>query len=92
MDLRCLAFQLFEFCPMVSLPVRAVYVSSPLISVIYPLPLFSFQLSAAREAKMFSENEIRNILFQVLSGLALVHKHGKSLVFVHLSPVTAGCV
>ncbi|RVE58913.1 hypothetical protein OJAV_G00199120 [Oryzias javanicus] len=28
------------------------------------------------ENKMFSENEIRNILFQVLSGLAFVHKHG----------------
>ncbi|XP_026230357.1 serine/threonine-protein kinase MAK-like isoform X2 [Anabas testudineus] len=25
---------------------------------------------------MFSENEIRNILFQVLSGLAFVHRHG----------------
>uniref|UniRef100_A0A8C5N6E5 Protein kinase domain-containing protein n=1 Tax=Gouania willdenowi TaxID=441366 RepID=A0A8C5N6E5_GOUWI len=29
-----------------------------------------------RENKMFSENEIRNIVFQVLSGLAFVHKHG----------------
>lgn len=26
---------------------------------------------------MFSENEIRNITFQVLSGLVFVHKHGK---------------
>ncbi|XP_040912201.1 serine/threonine-protein kinase MAK-like [Toxotes jaculatrix] len=35
-----------------------------------------YQLMKEREAKMFSENEIRNILFQVLSGLAFVHKHG----------------
>lgn len=34
---------------------------------------------AARENKMFSENEIRNITFQVLSGLVFVHKHGKRL-------------
>nr|XP_046227651.1 serine/threonine-protein kinase MAK isoform X4 [Scatophagus argus] len=32
--------------------------------------------SAARENKMFSESEIRNIMFQVLSGLVFVHKHG----------------
>lgn len=31
---------------------------------------------------MFSENEIRNIMFQVLSGLAFVHKHGKRLYSV----------
>uniref|UniRef100_UPI003AAF8E1D serine/threonine-protein kinase MAK-like isoform X1 n=2 Tax=Centroberyx gerrardi TaxID=166262 RepID=UPI003AAF8E1D len=35
-----------------------------------------YQLMKEREEKMFSENEIRNILFQVLSGLAFVHKHG----------------
>ncbi|XP_030612810.1 serine/threonine-protein kinase MAK isoform X6 [Archocentrus centrarchus] len=35
-----------------------------------------YQLMKDRENKMFSENEIRNILFQVLSGLAFVHKHG----------------
>uniref|UniRef100_A0A3Q1EZ45 non-specific serine/threonine protein kinase n=1 Tax=Acanthochromis polyacanthus TaxID=80966 RepID=A0A3Q1EZ45_9TELE len=35
-----------------------------------------YQLMNEREEKMFSENEIRNILFQVLSGLAFVHKHG----------------
>ncbi|KAM9349873.1 serine/threonine-protein kinase MAK-like [Symphorus nematophorus] len=35
-----------------------------------------YQLMTEREDKMFSENEIRNILFQVLSGLAFVHKHG----------------
>lgn len=35
-----------------------------------------YQLMKDREDKMFSENEIRNILFQVLSGLAFVHKHG----------------
>ncbi|XP_028328620.1 serine/threonine-protein kinase MAK-like isoform X3 [Gouania willdenowi] len=35
-----------------------------------------FQLMKEREEKMFSEHEIRNILFQVLSGLAFVHKHG----------------
>lgn len=28
---------------------------------------------------MFTENEIRNIMFQVLSGMAFVHKHGKML-------------
>ncbi|KAF0046582.1 hypothetical protein F2P81_000215 [Scophthalmus maximus] len=33
-------------------------------------------LKKKREDKMFSEREIRNILFQVLSGLAFVHKHG----------------
>uniref|UniRef100_A0A3Q2ZTZ0 Male germ cell-associated kinase n=1 Tax=Kryptolebias marmoratus TaxID=37003 RepID=A0A3Q2ZTZ0_KRYMA len=32
--------------------------------------------SQTRENKMFTENEIRNIMFQVLSGLAFVHKHG----------------
>lgn len=32
-----------------------------------------------RENKMFSENEIRNIMFQVLTGLVFVHKHGKKL-------------
>ncbi|KAM4727717.1 serine/threonine-protein kinase MAK-like isoform 2-T2 [Anableps anableps] len=35
-----------------------------------------FQLMNEREEGMFSENEIRNIVFQVLSGLAFVHKHG----------------
>ncbi|XP_034717946.1 serine/threonine-protein kinase MAK isoform X5 [Etheostoma cragini] len=35
-----------------------------------------YQLMKDRENKMFSENEIRNILFQVISGLAFVHKHG----------------
>ncbi|XP_074545700.1 serine/threonine-protein kinase MAK-like [Halichoeres trimaculatus] len=35
-----------------------------------------YQLMTEREDKMFTENEIRNILFQVLSGLAFVHKHG----------------
>ncbi|XP_047444406.1 serine/threonine-protein kinase MAK-like isoform X2 [Mugil cephalus] len=35
-----------------------------------------YQLMTEREDKMFSEHEIRNILFQVLSGLAFVHKHG----------------
>lgn len=47
---------------------------------LYFLLLFFFSLHAlffARENKMFTENEIRNILFQVLSGLAFVHKHGK---------------
>lgn len=39
-----------------------------------------YPFAAAREDKMFSENEIRNILFQVLSGLAFVHKHGKRLL------------
>lgn len=47
-----------------------------------PSPFFLSFLSlcfAARENKMFSENEIRNIMFQVLSGLVFVHKHGKRL-------------
>ncbi|XP_067342889.1 serine/threonine-protein kinase MAK isoform X3 [Channa argus] len=35
-----------------------------------------YQLMKDREDKMFSEKEIRNIMFQVLSGLAFVHKHG----------------
>ncbi|KAM6918206.1 serine/threonine-protein kinase MAK-like isoform 2-T2 [Xenentodon cancila] len=35
-----------------------------------------YQLMQERQDKMFSVNEIRNILFQVLSGLAFVHKHG----------------
>ncbi|XP_054622199.1 serine/threonine-protein kinase MAK isoform X2 [Dunckerocampus dactyliophorus] len=35
-----------------------------------------YQLMKDRENKMFSENEIRNIMFQVLSGLAFIHKHG----------------
>ncbi|XP_056377123.1 serine/threonine-protein kinase MAK isoform X3 [Hyla sarda] len=35
-----------------------------------------YQLMKDREKKMFTENEIRNIMFQVLSGLAFVHKHG----------------
>uniref|UniRef100_A0A8C6U1W1 non-specific serine/threonine protein kinase n=1 Tax=Neogobius melanostomus TaxID=47308 RepID=A0A8C6U1W1_9GOBI len=34
-----------------------------------------YQLMKERE-KMFSEYEIRNIMFQVLTGLAFVHKHG----------------
>lgn len=37
-------------------------------------------LAAAREVKIFSANEIGNVLFQVLSGLAFVHKHGKRLL------------
>uniref|UniRef100_A0A3Q4APE0 non-specific serine/threonine protein kinase n=1 Tax=Mola mola TaxID=94237 RepID=A0A3Q4APE0_MOLML len=35
-----------------------------------------YQLMKDRENKMFSENEIRNIIFQVLTGLVFVHKHG----------------
>ncbi|XP_061521855.1 serine/threonine-protein kinase MAK isoform X2 [Phycodurus eques] len=35
-----------------------------------------YQLMKDRENKMFSENELRNIMFQVLAGLAFVHKHG----------------
>ncbi|XP_058620857.1 serine/threonine-protein kinase MAK isoform X3 [Onychostoma macrolepis] len=35
-----------------------------------------YQLMKDRENKMFTENEIRNIMFQVISGLAFVHKHG----------------
>ncbi|XP_028814287.1 serine/threonine-protein kinase MAK isoform X3 [Denticeps clupeoides] len=35
-----------------------------------------YQLMKDRENKMFTENEIRNIMFQVVSGLAFVHKHG----------------
>ncbi|XP_061877207.1 serine/threonine-protein kinase MAK isoform X1 [Entelurus aequoreus] len=35
-----------------------------------------YQLMKDRENKMFSENEIRNIMFQVISALAFVHKHG----------------
>ncbi|XP_056594926.1 serine/threonine-protein kinase MAK isoform X7 [Triplophysa dalaica] len=35
-----------------------------------------YQLMKNRENKMFTENEIRNIVFQILSGLAFVHKHG----------------
>ncbi|XP_044150993.1 serine/threonine-protein kinase MAK [Bufo gargarizans] len=35
-----------------------------------------YQLMKDRENKMFTENEIRNIMFQVLSGLAFIHKHG----------------
>lgn len=35
-----------------------------------------YQLMKDRENRMLSENEIRNIMFQVLSGLAFVHKHG----------------
>ncbi|XP_053530827.1 serine/threonine-protein kinase MAK isoform X4 [Ictalurus punctatus] len=35
-----------------------------------------YQLMKDRENKMFTENEIRNIMVQVLSGLAFVHKHG----------------
>ncbi|CAB1349709.1 unnamed protein product [Coregonus sp. 'balchen'] len=35
-----------------------------------------YQLMKDRENKMFTENEIRNIMFQVLSGMAFVHKHG----------------
>ncbi|XP_069469534.1 serine/threonine-protein kinase MAK isoform X3 [Ambystoma mexicanum] len=35
-----------------------------------------YQLMKDRENKMFTENEIRNMMFQVLSGLAFVHKHG----------------
>ncbi|XP_016319771.1 serine/threonine-protein kinase MAK-like [Sinocyclocheilus anshuiensis] len=43
-----------------------------------------YQLMKDRENKMFSENEIRNIMFQVLSGLAFVHKHGKIFLYFHL--------
>lgn len=49
---------------------------------LYFTPLSFLSLShwaAVRENKMFSENEIRNIMFQVISGLAFVHKHGKKL-------------
>lgn len=52
-------------------------------SFLYPLLSFLlvfYHFAAAREDKMFSENEIRNILFQILSGLAFVHKHGKRLL------------
>lgn len=35
-----------------------------------------YQLMKDREETMFSEQEIRNIMFQVLTGLAFVHKHG----------------
>nr|XP_057928286.1 serine/threonine-protein kinase MAK-like isoform X2 [Doryrhamphus excisus] len=35
-----------------------------------------YQLMNERNYAMFSENEIRNIMFQVLSGLAFMHKHG----------------
>ncbi|KAG7257096.1 hypothetical protein CRUP_026564 [Coryphaenoides rupestris] len=35
-----------------------------------------YQLMKDREDRFFSENEIRNMMFQVLSGLAFVHKHG----------------
>ncbi|XP_056155903.1 serine/threonine-protein kinase MAK isoform X4 [Lampris incognitus] len=35
-----------------------------------------YQLMKDRENKMLTENEIRNIIFQVLSGLAFIHKHG----------------
>ncbi|XP_055007343.1 serine/threonine-protein kinase MAK-like [Boleophthalmus pectinirostris] len=35
-----------------------------------------YQLMKEREERMFSEHEIRNIMFQVLTGLAFVHKHG----------------
>ncbi|XP_077572378.1 serine/threonine-protein kinase MAK-like isoform X1 [Stigmatopora nigra] len=35
-----------------------------------------YQLMNERTFAMFSENEIRNIMFQVLSGLAFMHKHG----------------
>ncbi|XP_063063268.1 serine/threonine-protein kinase MAK isoform X3 [Engraulis encrasicolus] len=35
-----------------------------------------YQLMKDRENKMFTEHEIRNIMFQVISGLAFVHKHG----------------
>ncbi|XP_061739742.1 serine/threonine-protein kinase MAK-like [Nerophis ophidion] len=35
-----------------------------------------YQLMNDRNCAMFSENEIRNIMFQVLSGLAFMHKHG----------------
>lgn len=42
------------------------------------LPSFLSLSCAHRENKMFSENEIRNITFQVLSGLVFVHKHGKN--------------
>lgn len=56
-----------------------------LCSILFPLffslsfpSLFSLCF-APRENKMFSENEIRNMMFQVLSGLVFVHKHGKKL-------------
>ncbi|XP_057696587.1 serine/threonine-protein kinase MAK-like isoform X2 [Corythoichthys intestinalis] len=35
-----------------------------------------YQLMNERSCANFSENEIRNIMFQVLSGLAFMHKHG----------------
>lgn len=45
-----------------------------------------------RENKMFSENEIRNIMFQVLSGLVFVHKHGKKLPSYIFSSFFCCCV
>lgn len=53
---------------------------SPFYLLSFPFALLSFlSLSCRhRENKMFSENEIRNITFQVLSGLVFVHKHGKN--------------
>lgn len=54
------------------------------ISLLVHPSFFSACGFAVRENKMFSENEIRNIMFQVLSGLAFVHKHGKKLSFAIL--------
>lgn len=51
---------------------------SSFLFLLFSLSFLSLCL-ALRENKMFSENEIRNMMFQVLSGLVFVHKHGKKL-------------
>lgn len=51
---------------------------SPFLFPLFPLSFLSLCFTP-RENKMFSENEIRNMMFQVLSGLVFVHKHGKKL-------------
>ncbi|CAJ1082402.1 serine/threonine-protein kinase MAK isoform X4 [Xyrichtys novacula] len=48
----------------------------PCTCLLFLFLTFPWLCPAVRENKMFSENEIRNILFQVLSGLVFVHKHG----------------
>ena len=59
---------------LVSFSVGEDTVFSALFSLsVYPLLSFLL-LSVVREDRMFSENEIRNIIFQVLTGLAFVHK------------------
>lgn len=59
----------------------SLFLHLSLISFVFLYPLFPLW-DAVRENKMFTENEIRNIMFQVLSGLAFVHKHGKGFYFV----------